>query len=109
MALLILCYKFHYSLNDVLDLTQPQVQILNKILFKILQAENPSTDSKDNKSEPVNNIEQNNLVMEETVKMLKKRTKRDTFTMEEVINPMMTIKKHFELYPELKEQKDKKE
>jgi hypothetical protein len=87
-------YKFGFSSEYILGLTIPQIRILLYNLFKILKAEAGSSEKSDNsnKYDADKNIA-NRTAFAATLKMLKEKTGRNEFTLEEIQNPAQTIKK----------------
>lgn len=88
-------------MSEVLELTFPQMFFLEKNLVDILKAEN-GTD-KEEKNVPVaerrvdSGVKSNTMVFQGIVKLLKEKTGRETFTMNEVDNWQQTLKKHEEM------------
>lgn len=75
------------SLEEVLSLTIPQLRILEECLVKICNTENGI---KDKEKESNSNTQG----FAEVARMLKKETGRDSFTIQECMSPMDTIKKY---------------
>lgn len=91
-------YKYHFTLDEVLKLTQPQIEILQNNLKKILEAENPKVDEagniveEDKPNKPKK--DSNTMAFEEEVKWLKKITGKESFTLDEIGNRKATLLKY---------------
>lgn len=77
-----------YRLDYVLDLTVPQIKILESNLSRICKMEAGKED------EDVEKVTANTLALTGTIEMLKKETGRDNFSMSEIMNPSETIRKY---------------
>ena len=86
-TLLMLCYKYHFSLSEVLSFTMPQIELVKSNLELFCKMENGQEDK-------VNKEEDNTKVFDETLKVLQRTTGRSSFTLEEVMNPAETLKKY---------------
>lgn len=76
------------SLEEVLALTIPQLQVMEECLMKICKAENGENPDALPKGEG------NTIALAQTIKMLREKTGRTEFTMEEALDPMGTLKKY---------------
>lgn len=88
-------YKFGFKLDYILDLTVPQIRILQHNLFKIMKAETGDKGDEDAKTgsyDADKNIA-NRTAFAQTLKLLKEKTGRNEFTLQEIQNPAQTIKK----------------
>jgi hypothetical protein len=74
----------------VLNLTIPQIRMLEKNLYRICKAE--AGGKEEEVQEDKNGVARESVGY--TVRRLKEKTGRDNFTMQEVLNPDQTIKQH---------------
>ena len=90
-AICVLVYKYGMSLDRVLDLTLPQIEILRDQLEKICKAEAGEKDT-----DYVNpDIRENyNRIYGDLIKTLQEKTGKKAFTLKELNNPAETIKKY---------------
>lgn len=72
-----------------MDLTIPQIKILEKYLYKICKAEAGQDDTEEKEKHKANR-----MAFGQTIKMLKEKTGRDNFTLQEIMNPPETIEKY---------------
>lgn len=98
-----MCYKFGYNLEYVCGLTIPQIKILESNLSKILKAENGTDKSSNTNAVPDSNSvddnknKANRLAFGDTVRMLKKKTGKESITLAEMMDPAGTIDKYRKL------------
>lgn len=92
-----LCYKYHFDIDYALNLTIPQVKILGKNLGKFNKEEAGTMDN-DSPSQSFDPSDEkylaNRTAFSETLKMLKEKTGKETFTLPEMLNPGETLKKY---------------
>ena len=78
------------NFDYVINLTIPQIRILEKNLYKICKAEA----GEEAEVKPEEKDETTRAAMGYTIKRLQKETGKDSFTMQEVLNPDQTIAKY---------------
>ena len=89
MEIIALSYKYSMSLDDVVKLTWPQLKLFEENLILISKAESGEKSKEDQ-------FKANEIAFDQNINMLKKETGRDKFTLQEINNPLETIKKHRE-------------
>jgi hypothetical protein len=89
--LVIICYKFNYTLDAVLELTFPQLKCLRVNLESILKAEAGEKNS-NTESFNMSTAQLNTLAFENTVKKLKEKTGRQEFDIDEIYKPQESLK-----------------
>jgi hypothetical protein len=92
-TLAVICYKYHYKLSEVLQLTFPQIEMLSRNLYKILKAEGGSDESGD-KQKSTTDAQTNMNVLGHMRAYLEEKTGIKSFTIEEIREPLKTIKKY---------------
>jgi len=91
-AICLLVYKYGLSLKEVLGLTIPQIEIMEKQLVKICRAEAGEKNLDDNINPDIR--ENYNRLYSDMVKVLREKTGRQSFTLKELQDPSGTIKKY---------------
>ena len=86
--IVVLAYKFGYTLEYLLSLTIPQIQILEHNLAKICRAEAGKEEDE------VDKTTANSMALVGVIEMLQRETGRDRFSMDEIMDPAGTIKKY---------------
>ena len=81
-------YKYHFSIDEVMDLTVPQLMLFEKELVKFIKAENGVKDEDRGK-----NVDANRLAFGATAKMLKEKTGKDKISLRDVMQPEQALKK----------------
>ena len=97
-----ICYKYHYTIDYVLNLSFPQMLflldqlgIINKMENEpIEKARNEHLNQSNQSNQYISEIQQNTNVEEVIVKMLKEKTGKESFTMQEVMQPELTLRKY---------------
>lgn len=87
-----LIYKYGFSLKDALNLTIPQIEILNNQLMRICKAEAGEKVIED--EVPMDVRDKNTRVYGDMVNLLKEKTGRQSFTFKELLDPAGTIAKY---------------
>jgi len=91
-SICIIVYKYHISLDDALQLTIPQISILENNLARFCRAEA-------GEKEPMSEVspetrDKYNALYGDIIKKLRAETGRNAFTFKEILNPGETIKKY---------------
>lgn len=88
----ILVYKYGMSLDAVLNLTVPQMMILQNQLMRICRAEAGEKDP--GEDVPMETREGNAKAWGGVIKMLQEKTGQKAFTFKELMDPVATIRKY---------------
>lgn len=90
----IFCYKFGWSLADVLALTIPQLTMLEATLSRIMAMENGTSSGDPRNSPPESTAVANTMATQMLLQDLKRKTGRQSFTLDELDDPVGTLARY---------------